>query len=173
MTNTTLSQAWKEAAASAPAGEVIYHTLEFRHANFTTPIRVVQSNTDLVAMLESDAPENPSTYVTFVAFAFNIELPETRVGLSSEIIIAIDNVTQEIEENMQAASSSPYPVKVTYRSYLQSDLTTPANLPPMTLTLKSATAGSKVEARASFGDPANAKFPTQTYTTKVFPGLLR
>lgn len=32
MPDATLSQAIQEAYASAPASEVIYHTLEFRHA---------------------------------------------------------------------------------------------------------------------------------------------
>lgn len=173
MTNPTLSQAWKEAAASAPAGEIIYHTLEFRHASFTSPIRVVQDHQDLSAKLEADAPLNPSAYVTFISFNFNVDLPETQVGSGAEILIAIDNVTKEIEENLQLAANSPLPVQVTYRAYVKSDLTTPANLPPMTMTLKSATAGSKVEARAGFGDPANMKFPVDTYTTKRCPGLSR
>lgn len=173
MPSSNLSQAWKEAAASAPAGEIIYHTLEFRHASFTAPIRVVQDYQDLIAKLEADAPNDPSAYVTFISFNFNIELPETRIGSGAEILIAIDNVTKEIEENLQAAANSVYPVQVTYRSYLKSDLTTPANLPPLTMTLKSATAGNKVEARASFGDPANLKFPTLNYTGKQFPGLQR
>lgn len=180
MPDVTLSQAWKEAAASAPAGEIMLHTLEFRHPSFVdalnnpSAIRVVLGHVDLVARLEPDAPLNPSQYVTFIAFGFEMTLPETRVATSPELSISIDNVSADIETNLAAATASPYKVEVTYRAFLQSDLTTPQNIPPLTMTLSGATAtDQRVEARANFGDPANMKFPDKTYNTTAYPGLMR
>lgn len=173
MADPTLSQAWKEAAASAPAGEVMLHTLEFRHVNFTQPIRVVQAHADISARLEATAPLNALEYVGFIALGFDIGLPETRIGAGAELSIAIDNVSKEIESNLALAAMSPYQVDVTYRCYLASDLTTPANLPPTTMQIKSATAGKRVDARAGFSDPANLKFPTRIYSVTEFPGMNR
>lgn len=180
MPDPTLSQAWKEAAASAPIGEVMLHTLEFRHPNFIdevgqpAAIRVVLGHEDLDARLEADASLNPGEYVTFIAFSFSMSLPETRISSSAELSIAMDNVSQEIEENLALATASPYKVEVTYRAYLSSDLSTPQNIPPMTMTLAGATAtDQRVEARATFGDPANLKFPDVTYNTIDYPGLAR
>ena len=61
MTGTTLSQALKEAYASAPANVVIYHTMELRHPAFTAPIRVVRDYAPLTATLEATAPADPAT----------------------------------------------------------------------------------------------------------------
>ena len=86
----------------------------------------------------------------------------------------MDNVSTEIEANLALATASPYKVEVTYRAYLLSDLTTPQNIPPLTMTLAGASAtDQQVEARATFGDPANLKFPAETYTTTAYPGLAR
>ncbi|SEO64485.1 DUF1833 family protein [Nitrosovibrio sp. Nv6] len=180
MPDPTLSDAWKEAAASAPAGEVMLHTLEFRHPNFIdevgqpSSIRVVLGHVDLEAKLESTAPINPGEFVTFIAFGFEMTLPETRIASSPELIIAIDNVSVEIEENLALATASPYKVEVTYRAYLSTDLTGPQNIPPLTMTLAGASAtDQRVEARATFGDPSNLKFPDKTYNTTDYAGLGR
>jgi len=180
MPDPTISQAWKEAAATAPAGEVMLHTLEFRHPNFIdevgqpTAIRVVLGHADLEAKLEVGAPLNPGEFVTFIAFSFGMTLPETRIASSPELVITMDNVSTEIEANLALGTASPYKIEVTYRAYLASDLTTPQNIPPLTMTLAGASAtDQQVEARANFGDPANLKFPDAAYTTTAYPGLAR
>ncbi len=126
-----LSQAIKEAYASAPAGVIVIHTLEFRHPNFLddynqpTAIRVVLGHKNLTARLEATAPLNPSAYVTFVPLAFDLDLPNIEHIATPEIGISIDNVSREIEDNLTIAAASPYPVEVTYRPYLNTNLTNP------------------------------------------------
>ena len=62
MPNNALSEALREAYASAPSDVVILHTLELRHPSFidddgdSIAIRVVRDNQDLKARLESSAP---------------------------------------------------------------------------------------------------------------------
>lgn len=180
MPDPAWSQAWKEAAASAPENEVMLHTLEFRHPNFIdevgqpTAIRVVLDHDDLEAKLEPGAPLNPGEYVTFIAFSFELTLPETRIAASPELVISMDNVSAEIEANLALATASPYKVEVTYRAYLSTDQSGPQNVPPLTLIVTGATAtDQRVEARATFGDPANLRFPARNYSTADFPGLAR
>lgn len=173
MPDSSLSAAIAEAYASAPTDEIIYHTLEFRHSSFTTPIRVVRDVADLVATLEADAPEDPSTAVTFTAFAFDFSLPDLGQAASPEILISIDNVGREIIGYMDLAAQTSDMIEVTYRPYLSSDLSGPQMNPPLTLVVREVNATVfKVECRATFGDFANRRFPNETYDAQRFPGLI-
>ena len=64
MPNATLSEAIKEAYASAPSNQIILHTLELRHPAFvdelgqTTAIRVMRDTANLDARLEASAAPN-------------------------------------------------------------------------------------------------------------------
>ena len=64
MPDFSLEDALKEAYASAPASEVILHTLELRHPSFTQPIRVVRDHAEFTCFLEADAPEEGTPKVT-------------------------------------------------------------------------------------------------------------
>lgn len=172
MPDFTLDDALKEAYASAPAAEVILHTLEIRHPSFTTPIRVVRDHSDFSAYLEADAPANPGELVTFIAMAFDFSLPNVEKSASPEIEIALDNASAEITGYMDAASQSQELIEVTYRPYLASDNSGPTMNPPLTLVVRSVNVTIfRVTARAGFGDIANRKFPNQVYDTTRFPGL--
>lgn len=180
MPDSKLSQAIKEAYASAPSGVIIIHTLEFRHQNFRdefnqpTAIRVVLGHQQLEARLEADAPQDPLAYVIFIPMAFELSLPNVEHLAMPEIGISIDNVSREIEDNLTIAAASPYPVEVTYRPYLNTDLTEPQMNPPLTMTLISAEADDfKVTARAVYGNAANVLCPREVYTGARFPGIQR
>lgn len=180
MPDSKLSQAIKEAYASAPSGVIIIHTLEFRHQNFRdefnqpTAIRVVLGHQQLEARLEADAPQDPLAYVIFIPMAFELSLPNVEHLAMPEIGISIDNVSREIEDNLTIAAASPYPVEVTYRPYLNTDLTEPQMNPPLTMTLISAEADDfKVTARAVYGNAANVLVPRETYNTARFQGIQR
>lgn len=173
MTDTTLSQAIKEAYASAPAGVVIYHTIELRHPAFTSPIRVVRDYVDLVATLEATAPANPSTAVTFVAFNFDFTKPEVSPNNVPQITITIDNVDRSIVANIEAAMTTTDLVQVTYREYISTDLSAPQNNPPLNMTIMTVSATVfQVTATAGFPDLMNRRFPTTEYDAEVFPGLV-
>lgn len=172
MPDFTLSDALAEAYASAPADEVILHTLEIRHPSFTQPIRVVRDYHDFTATLEADAPVDPGAEVTFIAMAFDFILPEVAKATSPEIEISLDNVGGEIIAYLDAAAQTPELIEVTYRPYLASDLSGPQMDPPLTLVIRSVTADIfRVRARAGYADLANRKFPAQVYDTQRFPGL--
>ena len=173
MPDFTLSDALEEAYASAPAAEVVLHTLEFRHPSFTSPIRVVRDHVDFTARLEASAPVDSSAEVTFVRMAFDFVPPETGKGGAPEIEISLDNVSGEITTYLDAAVNSPDLIEVTYRQYLVSDRTGPQNNPPLTLVVRSVSADVfRVRARAGYGDFANKRFPSETYDTTRFPGLV-
>ena len=168
MTDTTLSEALKEAYASAPVSEIIYHTLEIDHANFTTPIRVVRDTIDLTAFLEDGITE-----VTYVAFAFDIIPPDVQSSQMPTCKIEIDNVSRDILAQIELAIGSPDLITMTYRQYLSSDLSGPQNDPPMTLTIFDISANVfRISATCGYGDFLNKKFPSEEYTAERFPGLI-
>jgi hypothetical protein len=173
VTDTTLSQALKEAYASAPSNVVIHHTLELRHPAFTSPIRVVRDYEDLTATLEASAPANPGASVTFVRFAFDFTKPEISPNGVPQLTIEIDNVDRSIVANIEAAMTTADMVQATYREYLSSDLTAPQNDPPIHMTIMSISVDVfKVHATAGFPDLINRRFPTTEYDAETFPGLL-
>jgi len=173
MPDSTLSEAIKEAYASAPTDEIIYHTLEIWHPNFTTPIYVVRDFQDLNATIEAGAARNASTEVTFVGFAFDIVPPEVDAAGVPQCVIEIDNVSREILANIEAAMGSTASITAIYRAYLSSDLTGPENDPPLELTIMAITADPfKVRAVAGFGSLANIRFPRTDYDAETFPGLI-
>jgi hypothetical protein len=173
MTDVTLSQAIKEAYASAPAGVVIYHTLELRHPSFSSPIRVVRDFNNLTATLEATAPENASTAVLFTAFAFDFTKPEvSQVGVP-QVTITMDNVDRAITANIEAALASTALVTCIYREFISTDLSVPQNNPPVSMTIMSVVADVfKVTAVAGFPSMMNRRFPTLAYSAEVFKGLM-
>lgn len=170
--DNTLSLALKEAYASAPSNVIIYHTMELRHPAFSTPVRVVRDYSDLTATLESTAPVDPSTAVTFIRFAFDFTKPEVSATGVPQITITMDNVDRAIVANIEAAMATTDLVEVTYREFLSTDLSTPHNNPPMTMTITSFTADVfKVTAVAGFPDLMNRRFPSVEYSAEIFTGL--
>jgi phytoene dehydrogenase-like protein len=173
MPDATLSQAIKEAYASAPANVVIYHTLELRHPAFTTPIRVVRDYEDLIATLEATAPADPGAAATFKRFAFDFTKPEVSATGVPQMSIEIDNVDRSIVANIEAALATTDLVQGTYREFISTDLSAPQNDPPIHMTIMSITADVfRVKAVAGFPDLINRRFPTSEYDAETFPGLL-
>lgn len=172
MTDTTLSQAIKEAYASAPSNVLIYHTLELRHPAFTAPIRVVRDYEDLTATLEATALEDASTAVLFVRFDFDFTKPEVSASGVPQMAIEIDNVDRSIVANVEAALETTDLVQATYREFISTDLTAPQNDPPIHMTLMSISAYVfRVKAVAGFPDLVNRRFPSTAYDAETFPGL--
>lgn len=175
MPNVTLSDALKEAYASAPTDTIIVNTLELRHPAFTEPLRVVADFVPITAKLEDTAPINAGELVTFQPYSFEFTLPEVVDNGVPELVIRIDNVSREIIENIELAVPQTDKLEVTYRAFLSTDMAThgPHNDPPLHLTIVSIEANSlSIEARASIVDFVNKKFPNQEYDDTRFPGLI-
>lgn len=174
MTDTTLSEALKEAYASAPSDVVVIHTLELLHPAFTEPIRVVADYAPINARLENLAPVDPGAVVTFQPFAFDFTLPEVFDKGVPELQFNIDNVSGEIMENIELAMGLPSKLEVIYRAFLSNDLDGgPHNNPPLQMTVTSIEIDAMtVQARATIIDFSNRKFPNNEYDERRFPGLI-
>lgn len=162
MPDTALDQALREAYASAPADEIIYHTLEITHPDFTAPVRVVRG-WDAITAGGSN----------WIAVPFDLTLPEASESGPPRLTITLDNVSRELMDGLDAASESGEKIAVTYRAFLSSNLATPMNDPPLALTLTAISVrATQIAATATLADFANRKFPRQVYTDNDYPGLI-
>ena len=180
MTNATLTEALKEAYASAPSDVTILHTLELRHPSFVdasgkkTAIRVVRDNINHKCKLESTAPLDAGKTVEFVAMAFDLQLPPVETVPVPEITLSLDNVSTELIQYLDNAIETQDMIEMTYRPYLSSDKSCPQMNPPITLVITDIQVDVlKITATARMMDIGNKSFPSENYTVKKYPGLSR
>lgn len=174
MPDPTLSDAIKEAYATAPTNQIIHHTLELWHPAFTAPIRVVRDYSNIDAKIEVTAARNPGEMVAFVGYAFDLTLPDQSTTGLPRCSIEIDNVSREILAQIEAAIVEPEKITVIYRAYLSDALTVgPQNDPPLEMTIGSITATPlRISATAGFINLLDQRFPGLDYELETFPGLL-
>lgn len=174
MPDPTLSAAITEAYASAPSGQVIYHTLELWHPVFSVPIRVVRDYTSIDARIEAGAARDASAIVTFVGYAFDVIPPDQSTSALPQCTIEIDNVSRDILAQIDLAVLSTGPITVIYRAYLSNDLTIgPENLPPLEMTITQISASPlSIKATAGFTNLLDLSFPGLDYELTTFIGLL-
>lgn len=166
MPNPSLTEAIKEAYASAPTVRVTYDTLEIRQGQVQAPIFLVRAKAEIIATDENGVQQ------TFRPSGFQFSLPsENEEGFRS-LNIAIDNINREVTDFVEIAKSQPVPVEVIYRPYLSDDLSTPHMDPPLVLYLKELQINPlQVTGRATFLDVVNQKFPSELYNRARFPFL--
>lgn len=166
MPNPSLSDAIKEAYATAKADIAVIETLELRHPAIASPLYLVKALTNMELGLETGET------VVFEATGFRISLPTTGDGGSQELSIAVDNVERRPVDFIELALTMQYPVEVVYRPYLSNDLSAPQWDPPLTLYLTDVNVTAyEISGRATFTEIVNRPWPREYYTRTRFPGL--
>ncbi len=168
-----LTAEMEAAYASADRDVEILHTLEISHPEFETPARLVaNSEADLFARLEIDAPEDADTVVVFSAVAFSFVEPGfDDEGQPTPARVSIDNVSGQIAAIMKLTRAGSHAVGIIYRAYRSDGLTAPGQvirgleLTEVEITARTATAS------VSFPEKATQNFPRQVYDIERFPGL--
>lgn len=173
MPDPLISAALAEAYALAPVDQIVYFTLEIWHEDFTVPIRVVRDYDPLDARLEATAPRDAGDVVTFTAYAFDFVPPEQTSDGVPEAIIEIDNVSAEIQAQLDLAAQSASPVSIIFRVYLSDALDDgPENDPPPVLEVSSISCTPlRVRSTAGFPNLLDKRFPGRDYAIDEWPGL--
>lgn len=163
----TLAQAYAEAAASAPAHRSIIFTYELTHPSFEARICIVNAFEGITATAED------GTQIDFVACPVQVIPPaENDAAEAPSITVSIDGVSAAVAEQLEAAAKTHDLIKITERIYVSDDLSAPAVLPPLSLTLQTVTiTATRVTAQARFTDPINRGFPRKDYLPREYPGL--
>jgi len=170
MPDPTLSDAWKEAAASCLHNVALIDTIELSHPGLDAPVRLAKVLDDTIDL---GIPEEVEP-VTFRACAFELALPASGQDGSQDLQFSIANVTREIGQVIRQCLSIAAPVQLTQRIYRSDDLTQPQNGTGLVLFLYDVIVNSKqVSGRASFTEIINRKWPVgdSYYSKSRFPAL--
>ncbi|MDF2809499.1 MAG: hypothetical protein K0S56_530 [Microvirga sp.] len=172
----SVTQAWAEAAASAPKDEVMLVTIELIHPTFVeggvpAPIRAVRNTVDVNFTLEVGAPVGGGTTVPFKAIPFEIDYP--RIGqIGAECTIRLDNINREASRFLVDAVKINTPITAIFRGYLASDPTT-VGQGPYTLVLRNIKrTGRQLEGSLAIAKPQNMRVLREIYDMERFPSLL-
>lgn len=144
--------------------DVVIPTLEIKHAAFET-MRTCAGFEDQTVTLETGET------VTFEASGLDVSLPKRDASGQQNLTFAIENVTGIAQRAIDDAMAAGGQIQVIYRTFLESDLSTPSE-PPLKMVLIGADfEGSAVQVMASHQDLINYAWPRQRYTAEYAPGL--
>jgi len=164
--NPSLTDAIKEAFASAPVTQVIHNTLEINQTGVQDPIFLVQGMSSLTAQNEKNET------LIFEPCGFQFQLPPSSDEGFQYLTVSIDNIDRRVTVFIETALQEVVPVKMTYRPYLSTDLTRPQMNPPLAMFLREIQiSATQVTGRATFMDLVNRQFPSVLYTRRQFPTL--
>lgn len=150
--------------ASAPSDQVIIPTLEISHPSIET-IRLCSGFEDQVLTLEN------GDEVTFEASGIQIALPKRDTSGQQNLTFAIEGVSGIAQQRIDAALEAGGPVTITYRTYLSSDPSAPAE-PALVMTLVAGTfEGSTVQLQAAYYDLLSYAWPRERYSAEFSPGI--
>lgn len=168
MPDPTLSEAFKEAAASCLHDVVLIDTLELSHPALAAPVRLSKTlEAVTLGIGEAETAE-------FTPCGFTMSLPSSGQDGSQELAIGIVNVSRDIGAIIRACLTIPAPVQITHRIYRSDDLTQPANGTGLVLFLYDVViTAEQVTGRATFTEIINRKWPMSGayYSNVRFPAL--
>lgn len=165
-----ISDELRKVYASAPVDNYYIETLSLTHPAFTGGVKYITNNKDgWSGKLEDD------TLIAFEYAPFVAVPPNGADQAALTLQVGIDNSSRELMEELENISDTPSePVIVVYRVYLASDPETLQNDPPLRLDVSSVLATQDVVSfAASMTNIRNMPFPSQLYTTDLYPGLSR
>lgn len=144
---------------------MIVDTLELYCPAWPSRMRLVQGFTNFVAAIESGA------MVTYLPAPMTMSLPKKSNEASQTLTFAIDNVTGEAQRLLDMALEAEQKVTLTFRRYLDSDRTGPAERAFVATVLKGKMNGSTVQLTAGFFSLLDYAFPRHLFDLNVTPCL--
>lgn len=145
----------------ASAGpDVIILTLELTCPAWAEPIRVC-----------SGFEDHTLGGSLFSAAGIDVALPRKSNTGGQSLTFAIDNVTGVAQQRIDEALEAEEQVTLTYRTFLASDKSAPAEAPYVFTVKSGRMQGSTLQVNAAFFDAINTRFPRDLYTTEFAPGI--
>lgn len=149
----------------ASGGDVIISTLELSCPSWAAPVLICNGFENQTCVTED------LRTLIFIAAGIDVALPKKGNTGGQTLTFAIDNVTGEAQQRIDQALDDEQRITATYRMFLESDKSTPAE-PPYKMTVLGGTMqGAGVQIQCGFFDLINTKWPRELYTTDFAPGL--
>ena len=147
----------------ASGGDVIIDTLELTCPAWTEPVLICGGFEDVACTAEDGRS------LQHIAAGIDVSLPKKSNSASQTLNFAIDNVLGEAQQKMDQAKAAGAPITQTYRRYLASDLSAPAEPPIRMKAFGAGIEGTTVQITAGYGDLINRAFPRDKLTTLNAP----
>ena len=109
--------------------------------------------------------------ITFTAAGISVALPKKNNTGAQSLTFAIDNITGEAQQLIDEALEAEERVILTFRAFLASDKSVPADTPYRMTVLSGDMQGTVVQVQAGFFDLLNTAWPRDKYTAAFAPGL--
>lgn len=145
--------------------DIIIRTLELSSPGWPDSIRICNGFTDQVLITEDGRT------LTFTGANIDITLPKKNNKGNQALAFAVDNTTGQAQQYADAALAARGRVTATYRTYLASNKTAPAEK-PYVLTVQSDTIqGNVAQLQCGYFDLIGVAWPRRLYTLLEFPAL--
>lgn len=145
--------------------DVILQTLELNSEAFDAPLFLVRDYQDHIITTED------ARTVTAVSCGMDIALPKRDSRGDQNLTFAIDNVRGEASKLMRDAKRENKPVYLTYRCYLSSNLSAPAERPYYFIVRNYRAVGATVEVTAGVFDLIGTAYPRKMYDANFSPAI--
>lgn len=162
---------YKKFTASMPEAQREFRTVELFHPDFNI-LRFVLDFKNINLTLESTAPRNPSTSVTFNAISGELNEPGENGQIEQVLSFNLGAIGNEVNNKLEqiTESGSLIPIELIYRKYYSGDLSEPVlvlNMSVSDVSFKS------YEAVTLAGEDSNfaIKRAGELYLIERFPGL--
>lgn len=154
-----------ERVYASAGSECIIDTIELACDAWEESLYIVKGFEDMTLGLDG------VVYKTFMAAPISIALPKKSNQGNQTINFAIDNVTGQAQRLIDTALYLSARIRLTFRRYLDSDLSAPSENPFYATVLGGSVSSSTVQIEAGFIDALNYAWPRKLYTTEFAPGL--
>ncbi|NBA95502.1 DUF1833 family protein [Pseudomonas sp. R5(2019)] len=154
-----------EICYASAGSDLIINTLEAVCSIWAEPITICAGFDDYVCGTED------SRTLTFTAMGFDEALPKRDNSAFQTLTIALDNTSGMVQTKLEEARVAEARVTVTYRRYLESDLTFPAERFHLSL-LNRQYDETTATLTCGLFDLLGTEFPRKKLTANAAPGLI-
>ena len=150
----------------AQGGDVILHTIElYSDAWSADPIVLVRDYQDHGITTED------GRVLTAKASGMAVALPKRDASGAQDITFALDGVRPEATRLLRQAQDAGAEVRLTYRCYLYSDLSEPAEQPNYFIVRRFVAQADHIEVTAGLFDFIDMRWPRVLYDSNTAPAL--
>ena len=149
----------------ASGGDIIINTIELSCDAWASSIFICGGFENQTCVDENGRE------ITFTAAGISVALPKKNNTGAQSLTFAIDNITGEAQQLIDEALEAEERVILTFRAFLASDKSVPADTPYRMTVLSGDMQGTVVQVQAGFFDLLNTAWPRDKYTAAFAPGL--
>lgn len=149
----------------ASGGDIIINTIELSCPAWAESVFICNGFENHTCVDEN------SREINFTAAAISISLPKKNNSGAQNLVFAIDNITGESQSLIEDALEAEERVTLTYRAFLNSDKSVPAEAPYRMTVLSGDIQGTVIQIQSGFFDLLNTAWPRDKYTATFAPGL--